>query len=165
MKHALQNGWRRGVNILALLLLLVTVFTGCSVGVGIGENDQGTQEQPVLQKNAEYISASDVALYLRHYGELPPNYMTKEEARAQGWQPSEGNLREVAGHMATIGGDRFQNREGRLPQKKGRLYYECDVNYGGGHRGPERLIYSNDGLIYYTDDHYRTFTDCTKEGP
>lgn len=58
----------------------------------------------------------------------------------------------------SIGGDRFGNRENRLPIKAGRVYYECDINYKGGYRGPERLVYSNDGLIYYTGNHYDSFT-------
>ncbi|MGN1069057.1 MAG: ribonuclease domain-containing protein [Candidatus Fimadaptatus sp.] len=57
----------------------------------------------------------------------------------------------------SIGGDRFGNREGLLPDARGRQYYECDVNYDGGYRGGERIVFSSDGLIYYTCDHYNTF--------
>ncbi|MCK9253846.1 MAG: ribonuclease, partial [Clostridiales bacterium] len=74
-----------------------------------------------------------------------------------GWDASRGNLWEVTDRMS-IGGDRFGNREGLLPDQEGRVWYECDVNYNGGYRGAERLVYSNDGLIYYTDDHYQSFT-------
>lgn len=103
-----------------------------------------------------YSSAEEVAEYLKYYAELPPNYLTKKEARALGWIAKEGNLWDVAPGMS-IGGDRFGNREGSLPEKKGRRYYECDINYQGGRRGPERLVYSDDGLIFYTADHYRSF--------
>ena len=73
-----------------------------------------------------------------------------------GWDSQSGNLDEVAPGMS-IGGDIFGNREKLLPEEKGRKYYGCDVNYEGGYRNGERIIYSNDGLIYYTDDHYKSF--------
>ena len=73
-----------------------------------------------------------------------------------GWDSQSGNLDEVAPGMS-IGGDIFGNLEKLLPEEKGRKYYECDVNYEGGYRNGERIIYSNDGLIYYTDDHYKSF--------
>ena len=99
----------------------------------------------------------DVAAYLYVYGELPPNYLTKDEARQLGWQSGARSLWDAAPGMS-IGGDRFGNYEGRLPDLAGRIWYECDVNYNGGDRGAERLVYSSDGLIYYTADHYETFT-------
>lgn len=67
------------------------------------------------------------------------------------------------GEGFTIGGDPFGNREGKLP--RGVRYFECDVNYDGGRRGPERLVYSKEGAIYYSADHYRSFQDVSKEGP
>ncbi|WP_423188985.1 ribonuclease domain-containing protein [Alkalibacterium sp. f15] len=103
-----------------------------------------------------YSNPDEVALYIYSYDELPDNYLTKAEARELGWEPSEGNLWEVTEEML-IGGDTFGNREGILPEEEGRQYYEADVNYEGGFRGAERLVYSNDGLIYYTDDHYGSF--------
>lgn len=57
----------------------------------------------------------------------------------------------------SIGGDRFGNREGLLPTAKGRKYYECDIDFDGTYRGAKRIVYSNDGLIYYTEDHYESF--------
>ena len=98
-----------------------------------------------------------MALYLRLYGKLPSNFLTKSEAQALGWDSSKGNLDKVAPGKS-IGGDTFGNREGLLPAKSGRKYYECDIGYTGGYRGSERIIYSNDGLIYYTADHYASFT-------
>ncbi len=103
-----------------------------------------------------YTSDEDVALYLELFEELPPNYLTKDEAYDRGWVPQDGNLWEIApGH--SIGGDRFGNREGLLPEARGRQYYEADVNYDGGRRGAERLVFSDDGLIFYTGDHYNSF--------
>lgn len=104
-----------------------------------------------------YDTKDEVALYLSLYGELPPNYITKNDAKERGWVASKGNLWKVTDHMS-IGGDYFGNYEGLLPKKKGRKYYECDIGYSGGTRNGQRIIYSNDGLIYYTGDHYKSFT-------
>lgn len=112
--------------------------------------------EETLDEDGYYTSKEDVALYLHIYGHLPDNYLTKSEAKDLGWVASEGNLWDVTDHMS-IGGDSFGNREGKLPKKKGRKYYECDIDYDGGTRNAKRIIYSNDGLIYYTGDHYNTF--------
>ena len=108
-------------------------------------------------EDGRYTKPEDVALYLHTYGKLPKNFITKKEAQELGWDADKGNLWEVTDKMS-IGGDSFGNREGLLPSKKGRKWYECDVNYSGGYRGGERIVYSNDGLIYYTDNHYESFT-------
>ena len=118
---------------------------------------QETYDEDTLAEDGWYYTPEDVALYLDTYGCLPENFITKDEASDLGWESSEGNLWEVADGMC-IGGDRFGNREGILPDAQGRVYYECDVNYEGGFRGGERIVFSNDGLIYYTDDHYESFT-------
>ncbi len=101
-----------------------------------------------------YTAPEDVAEYIYLYGELPENFITKKEAGNLGWESSEGNLWEVAPGMS-IGGDYFGNYEGLLPDGK---YRECDVNYDGGYRGAERIIYGEDGSVWYTDDHYESFT-------
>ena len=111
-------------------------------------------DEDVLEEDGAYTSPEEVALYIHTYGELPQNYITKQEAQELGWVSSEGNLDEVAPGMS-IGGNRFGNYEQALPDGD---YKECDVNYEGGYRGDERLVYSDDGSIYYTDDHYATFT-------
>ena len=109
-----------------------------------------------IQKDGSYTSKDEVAAYIHLYGELPGNYITKNEARDLGWVSSKGNLDKVAPGKS-IGGDKFGNYEKLLPTKKGRQYYECDIDYEGGTRNAKRIIYSNDGLIYYTEDHYNTF--------
>ena len=114
-------------------------------------------EEPALLENGAYSTKEDVALYLHLYGKLPTNYLTKAEAAELGWVANKGNLWEVTDH-GCIGGDRFGNREGLLPTAEGRRWFECDVNYTGGYRGEERLLYSNDGLIFYTGDHYASVT-------
>lgn len=115
-----------------------------------------------LDEDGSYTGKEDVALYLHLYGRLPENFITKQEARELGWPG--GDLRPYA-KGKTIGGDRFGNYEGLLPGKKGRVYYECDIDtLGKGSRGPKRIVYSNDGLIYYTADHYESFTLLYGEG-
>ena len=110
----------------------------------------------VLPEDGTYNSRDEVALYLYTYDHLPDNYMTKKEAQALGW--SGGSLEEYAPGMS-IGGDYFGNYEGVLPKKKGVSYHECDIGTAGRRsRGAKRIIYSTDGLIYYTDDHYESFT-------
>lgn len=110
-----------------------------------------------VDKQGSYTSPEDVAEYIHTFGTLPSNFITKKEAQALGWDNKAGNLWEVAEGMS-IGGDYFGNYEGLLPDAEGRKYTECDVNYDGGYRGAERIIFSNDGLIYYTGDHYKSFT-------
>ena len=108
-----------------------------------------------VREDGIYDSKEEVALYLITFNKLPGNYITKNEARKAGW---EGGSVEPFYPGCCIGGDSFANREGLLPKKKGRSYKECDINtLGKGTRGDERIIYSNDGLIYYTDDHYESF--------
>lgn len=113
-------------------------------------------EEISVEEDGSYTSKDEVALYLHMYGHLPSNFITKKEAEAAGWISKEGNLWEVASGKS-IGGSRFGNYEGHLPDKKGRTWYECDINFDGSYRGAERIVYSSDGLIYYTADHYKTF--------
>ena len=120
------------------------------------QEESGLKEQ-TLAEDGWYYSRDDVALYLHTYNHLPTNYLTKNEAEALGWNNKEGNLWDVADGYC-IGGNKFGNYEGRLPEKSGRTWHEFDVNYQGGYRGSDRLLYSTDGLIYYTEDHYNTFT-------
>lgn len=108
-----------------------------------------------LDEYGTYASTEDVAYYIHLYGHLPDNYITKAEAEEAGWDAGQGNLWEVAEGMS-IGGDPFGNREGLLPA--GETYYECDVNYSGGYRGDDRIVFSEDGDVYYTADHYESFT-------
>ena len=114
-------------------------------------------EKLSVEKDGSYTTPEDVAEYIHTFGTLPNNFITKSEAKALGWDSSKGNLWDVAPGKS-IGGDYFGNYEGLLPTEKGRKYTECDVNYEGGYRGSERVIFSNDGLIFYTDDHYESFT-------
>ena len=106
---------------------------------------------------SSYSDKDHVALYIHLYGWLPPNYITKSQAEALGWKAGKSLWNYASGK--SIGGDVFSNREGRLPKKSGRTYYECDIDYNGSKsRNSKRIVFSNDGLIFYTSDHYETFT-------
>jgi len=109
-----------------------------------------------IDEDGVYTSKEDVALYLYVYGHLPGNFITKKQAQKLGWPG--GSLEKYAPGKC-IGGDWFGNYQGLLPTAKGREYHECDIDtLGASRRGAKRIIYSNDGLIYYTDDHYESFT-------
>ena len=106
-------------------------------------------------ENGSYTSKDDVALYIHIYGHLPSNFMPKKDAEALGW--TGGSLERYAPGKS-IGGDSFGNFEGLLPKKSGRKYTECDIDtLGKSSRGAKRIVFSNDGLIYYTEDHYDSF--------
>jgi len=140
-----------------LAMLGLGLLCGCTaVSDSYGNENDSSPQSVTLVEDGTYTTPEDVADYLHAYGHLPDNFITKGEAKDLGWDSQAGNLNEVAPGMS-IGGDSFGNREGLLPKADGRKYYECDVNYEGGYRGEERIIYSNDGLIFYTDDHYKSF--------
>lgn len=103
------------------------------------------------------IEPQAIADYIFEHGELPDNFITKKEAQALGWDSSYNYVSDVAPGKS-IGGDKFGNYEGLLPSKKGRQWYEADCYYTTGKRNAYRILYSNDGLVYYTDDHYESFT-------
>lgn len=113
-------------------------------------------EADLLDPDGSYTSREDVALYIHQYGHLPANFITKRDAEKLGW--TGGSLEPYAPGMC-IGGSRFGNYEGLLPEAPGRTYTECDIDtLGKNSRGAKRIVFSNDGLIYYTDDHYESFT-------
>ena len=109
-----------------------------------------------IKENGNYTSKEEVAFYIHTYGHLPSNYITKSQAMEQGWNPDRGNLGDILPGMS-IGGSTFGNYEGKLPRAEGRKYFECDIDYNSGYRNAKRIVYSNDGLIFYTEDHYDTF--------
>lgn len=122
----------------------------------ITEKATQAQTEKLIDKNGSYNTKDEVALYIHTYGCLPDNYITKAEAKKLGW--TGGSVEKYAKGKA-IGGDNFGNYEGLLPKKKGRKYTECDIDtIGKNSRGAKRIIFSNDGLIYYTDNHYESFT-------
>lgn len=118
--------------------------------------EQKTSSGPIIEPQA-------IADYLFEHGKLPDNFITKKEAQALGWDSSCNYVSDIAPGKS-IGGDRFGNYEGQLPSKKGRQWYEADCYYTKGRRNACRILYSSDGLVYYTDDHYETFTQMFPSG-
>lgn len=135
--------------------MLAKLLVGVLLMLPLGAGAQAARTAPAPAATANTFEA--VADYVAQHGKLPPNYITKAQARALGWDARKGNLNQVAPGKS-IGGDVFGNFEGRLPKAKGRVWREADINYRGGRRGADRLLYSSDGLIYKTTDHYQTFT-------
>lgn len=164
-----MNGKRiKGRLYLILALCTALLFTGCGSGPAGGdiqpsfrETEAGTEDSAVTAElpieGNYYYDLENVVLYLYLYDELPSNYVTKNEAEALGWS---GGSVERYQDGAAIGGDRFGNREGLLPAADGRKYTECDIDtLGASSRGAKRLVFSNDGLYFYTDDHYESFDE------
>ena len=120
------------------------------------EADTNAATDAAIDEHGVYTTKDDVALYIHTYGRLPENFITKNEARSLGWN---GGSLEPYAPGKCIGGSRFGNYEGLLPEAPGRTYTECDIDtLGKSSRGAKRIVFSNDGLIYYTDDHYEHFT-------
>ena len=147
--------------LLVLVLALLTAFFGVpgeeEAYIPAAEDIVAAQilddGSTLISPDGIYTSKEDVALYIHTYGCLPQNFMTKDEARVLGWEG--GSLEEFAPGMC-IGGDRFGNYEGLLPDD--RDYTECDIDtLGAQKRGAKRIVFSDDGLIYYTEDHYESF--------
>ena len=159
----------------AWLLALVMLFSlvGCGTDAPVqDETNLPQQEQQDVQnapsedadmpdetaqidEDGAYTTKDDVALYIHTYGHLPDNFITKKDAQALGWPG--GSLEPYAPGQC-IGGSRFGNYEGLLPEADGRTYTECDIDtLGADSRGAKRIVFSNDGLIYYTEDHYKSF--------
>ncbi len=159
---------------LAALLVFTLSMTGCGATQGAAEEKAGdgaasetlgndleesdsaiadAGDEPV--EDGTYTSKDDVARYIYIYGHLPSNFITKKEANELGW---EGGSLEPYAPGKCIGGSHFGNYEGLLPEKDGRVYTECDIDtLGADKRGAKRIVFSNDGLIYYTEDHYESF--------
>lgn len=157
----------RLASFLLCFMMLLLPITGCSASY----SEQADQKNYIakasdssvdydyneeLDEDGSYSSKEDVCQYLITYEKLPSNFITKKEAKKLGW--SGGSLEEYAPGKC-IGGDRFGNYEGILPEVDGREYHECDIDtLGAKKRGAKRIVYSDDGQIYYTEDHYESFT-------
>ena len=142
---------------LAAVLALLLSLTACSFVMLPKEQDPPAdpKQEQQLAREGTYTTKEDVALYIHLYGRLPDNFITKKEAQQLGWT---GGSLEPYAPGCCIGGSRFGNYEGLLPEADGRTYTECDIDtLGADSRGAKRIVFSNDGLIYYTEDHYETF--------
>ena len=154
-----------------LLTILAALIVALLAGMGIidlpGE-DAAPAALPTAAVQAQTVQSGPIiepqaiADYLFEHGELPENFITKSEAKELGWDSRYHYVSDAAPGKS-IGGDRFGNYEGLLPKSRGRTYYECDCWYIEGPRNAYRLIFSYDGLYYYTEDHYQTFTQLFPE--
>ena len=166
MKRKFSQSTRNVLNILLVVVLGLALLCGKStVETGIPENEATVMDmlttvadetEPSISEDGTYTTKEEVAEYINLYGHLPSNFITKKEAKNLGWVSREGNLNEVAPGMS-IGGDYFGNYEGLLPEAEDRDYYECDIDFDGTYRNQKRIVFSNDGLVYYTEDHYESF--------
>ena len=144
---------RRALLAFVLAVSLLLGLTACGSAAAVAP--AGTQTLAAPAEDGSYTTAEDVCAYLLAYGGLPSNFITKKEAKALGW---DGGALEPYAPGKCIGGSHFGNYEGKLPKAKGRKWTECDVNtLGAKSRGAERIVFSNDGLIYYSPDHYDSF--------
>ena len=155
-------------RLFAVLLAAVLLLCACSANaVETAKRKKNTAapavtETPaVAEPTAEpgpLDEAQRIADYIFEHGELPDNFITKKEAQALGWDKYINKVSDVAPGKS-IGGDYFGNYEKQLPVVQGRKYYEADCFYFGGDRNEYRIIYSNDGHVWFTGDHYQTFTE------
>ena len=151
---------KRRFSALFLALMMTFSLSACADSVSVvmtnpaGGEDTG--DTLTVTEDGWYDSRDEVALYISLFDHLPDNYVTKQEAQDLGW--TGGSVEPYTGEGTAIGGSHFGNYEGALPEADGRSYQECDIDtVGSSSRGAKRLVYSNDGLIYYTEDHYESF--------
>ena len=150
-------------GVLLIFAIIISILAGCGSTPGAITSETSISSDYIelpstenyLAEDGSYTSKEDVGLYIHLYGKLPPNFITKKQAQALGWDG--GSLEQYAPGKC-IGGSYFGNYEGLLPSKDGRIYTECDIDtLGKTSRGAKRIVFSNDGLIYYTEDHYESF--------
>ena len=136
---------RRIKRIAAFLLLMCFFLSACSVAVSAESWPKKTiyASDYAVEKDGSYTQMEEVAVYLASYGKLPGNFITKKDAEALGWNSRAGNLWQVAPGKS-IGGSHFGNYEGALPKGN---WTECDINFDGGYRGSERILFSKEGII------------------
>lgn len=144
------------------LIAAVLLVAGWATGILPGEQTQGT-DYAVTTVTRETVSApitepQAIADYIFQHGYLPDNFITKAEAEKLGWDKETNYVGDVAPGKS-LGGDRFGNYEGLLPKASGRTYYEADCYYDGTARNGHRIVFSSDGLVYYTADHYESFVE------
>ena len=144
-----------------LICCIVALLVALAAAVPLAACTDVAQPQPgahdvTVVESGEYTDKDSVAEYVHLYGHLPGNYVSKTKARNAGWVNTEGNLWDVLPGKS-IGGSEFYDDDDQLPDAPGRRWTECDIDYTGGYRNSKRLVFSNDGLIYFTNDHYKTF--------
>ena len=157
------------ITLFVLLLAVVLLLGSCAANASETAKKKKNTAVPVVTEAPAALpevtatpgpmdEAQRIADYIFEHGELPENFITKKEAQALGWDNMYNYLSEVAPGMS-IGGDYFGNYERKLPVVKGRKYYEADCFYTKGKRNAYRIIYSTDGHVWYTEDHYNSFIE------
>ena len=147
-------GMRRNrlIRFFVVLTAVVLLFSCCTALAAKKNRNRSNESAAALQ------AAQELADYIFEHGELPDGFIRKKDAHALGWDSSYNHVSDVAPDMS-IGGDYYGNYEERLPVVRGRKYYEADCYYRGGRRNAYRIIYSNDGHVWFTEDHYNTFVE------
>lgn len=93
--------------------------------------------------------------YLIEYGQLPNNFITKGSQETWMVRRQFRTLRPRQMYWRRL----FWQLRKSSPVVSGRTYHECDIDtLNAKSRGAKRIIYSDDGQIYYTDNHYKSFT-------
>ena len=154
-------------RIISLVLAFLVLFSSGSTAFAKRKKKKNTpalfydlvsMATPAPEDEAPIIKPQEIADYIFEHGCLPPNFITKQEAKDLGWDSRYNYVSDVAPGKS-IGGDYFGNYDGKLPRVKGRKYYEADALYISGSRGAHRIIYSSDGRVWYTKDHYTSFVE------
>ena len=168
-----SSKWANWMSVLSITTCLYCAKNhGKIVSITILDTEYEVNAHPnckcvyVPMRTKAYGTATNLGLngadaYLITFQRLPDYYVLKETAEDAGWVNWRGNLDDVLPEK-TIGGNVYQNRDGKLPMVGGRVWYEADINYNGGYRSNDRILYSNDGLIFVTYDHYKTFYEITR---
>ena len=141
------------LSICGRLLLVACCWSFVACGKPVRNEGRGAAATGEVARDGEYTNKDDVARYIKQFGALPRNFITKSQARALGWR---GGPLEPYAPGKSIGGDRFGNYERRLPSGS---YRECDIDTRGKPRGAKRIVFTPERRVYYTDDHYKTFTE------
>lgn len=144
------------MRVLRALLMIVAVLVAVPAWAGEAEWRQFAQSVGLRDVDGFVAAVSS----LRANGRLPPRFITKSQAERLGWRPGDDLCRSAPGRA--IGGDVFGNRERRLPSAAGRSWREADLDFACGRRGARRLLFSSDGLIFVTIDHYETFREVPR---
>ena len=111
----------------------------------------------VVAGNATKEGQNGADYWLKHYGVLPDYYISEDDIKALGWTPKESPIKYAPDKMMTRG--TYLNDDKKLPNTPGRVWYEADINYYFGKRNGHRVVWSNDGLIFVTYDHYNSFME------
>jgi hypothetical protein len=148
-----------GIALATAILTNQGTFSQKNTAPNVHSTDETHHTTPATVSGAQWVQLepAQLAAYIKEHHDLPEYFITKKEASKLGWRPGKSVWDTLPGRV--IGGDVFTNRQRIVPVLKGRTWREADVHYDGKRRGPERIVFSNDDLVFYTKDHYQTFTE------